>query len=203
MNPHNNFSNGFHDARWHKSRSALSVAVLELASETEVGKISAQRVAERAGLNRSTFYKHAKNPAELLRSTLREDLEVMREEMLQEMAQGEPRSAIRRATHRVIAHVVKHRNIYGPALGESDDAGLHQLLSGHIEQTFRTVFERGYVKLPFTDDAAATGARFTARFIAHGTVGAIDAWLSDGGPLVIEEFLARLAYQLPAWWPAV
>lgn len=201
MPSNNRFSVGNHDARWQKSHQALRAAVLELAAERNIETISAQVVAERAGVNRSTFYKHAKSPVELLRMTLREDLEKIREVMLQKMREGEPRPAIREASYNVLAHVLEHRNIYGPALGAFDDAALHQLLSGHIEQTFTTIFDRGFVKLPFDDDETASGARFTSRFIAHGTVGAIDAWLADSEVLDINEFLIRFVYQLPAWWP--
>lgn len=203
MNTDNYFSNGFHDARWHKSRTALSAAILELATEKPLPKITASEVAERAGVNRSTFYKHAKNPVALLRETLREDLEDLRTKMLREITPETSRLSIRRASYDVLAHVVEHKDIYRRALGKSDDAGLHQLLSDHIEGTFTIVFARGYVTLPFVDDSAATGARFTARYIAHGTVGAIDAWLADSDTLNIPEFLARFVYQMPAWWPEI
>lgn len=201
MTSDNQFSNGFHDARWHKSRQALYSAVLEIATEKPLSKITALDVSERAGLNRSTFYKHAKNASELLRGTLRDELEDIREDTIRDLESGPPRPAIRRASYNVLAHVLARRTIYGPALGTPDDEGLHQLLSDHIERTFTIIFNRGFVTLPFEDDAAATGARFTARFIAHGTVGAIDAWLDGSEVPDITEFLTRFAYLLPVWWP--
>jgi AcrR family transcriptional regulator len=201
MNSNNRFRTGSHDARWQKSHTALKRAVLELAAEQDIEAMTAHEVATRAGVNRSTFYKHATTPADFLRSILREDLEIIRENMLVEMQAGPPRAAIKRALNNLLAHVLEHKDIYGPALGATDDAALHQLLSGHLEETFMLVFTRGYVTLPFADDEAATGARFAARFISHGTVGAIDAWLADSEVLDIGEFLTRFVYQLPAWWP--
>jgi AcrR family transcriptional regulator len=201
MPPANTFSTAIADARWVRSRAALAQSILALAADKDIEDITASEVAQGAAVNRSTFYKHAKNPAELLRSVLKEDLEVIRLDMLREMLAGDPRRAIRGATHRVLEHVVTNKDIYGSALGASQHSALHQLLSGHIEHTFELVFARGFVTLPFEDDPAATGARFTARFIAHGTVGAIDAWLSDSDDLNIEEFMERFVYQMPAWWP--
>ena len=201
MNSNNSFSDGFHDVRWHRSRSALNEAILELAATKPVKALTAQEVAEWAGVNRSTFYKHAKNPAELLQSALSQDLIKIREELLQNILEGEPRVAIRQGTADLLRHVTVYRSIYGPAMGQSEDCGLSKLLRDHIAQTILVVFERGFVSLPFVDDADATGAQFAARFLARGTLGAIDAWLNESQELVVEKFFDRIDYLLPTWWP--
>jgi AcrR family transcriptional regulator len=189
------------DLRWKKSGALLTRAVLELAGEKPIQLITARDVTERAGLNRSTFYKHSKNPSDLLREHLRGELGSIRARLFEAIPFEGFRPAMARATLALLTHVVSHKNIYGPALGEFDDAALHQLLSGHVEQTFELVFAGGHVVLPFVDDDISSGARFTSRFIAHGTVGAIDAWLADSEDLDVEKFLDRYRYQLPAWWP--
>ena len=201
MNSNNSFSDGFHDVRWHRSRSALNEAILELAATKPVNALTAHEVAVEAGVNRSTFYKHAKNPAELLQSALSEDLIKIREEMLQNILEGTPRIAIRRASTDLLLHVTVHRSIYRSALGQSEDCGLNKLLSDYIEQTLLIIFKRGFVALPFVDDAHATGALFAAQFIARGTLGAIDAWLNESQELVVEKFFDRIDYLLPTWWP--
>ncbi len=201
MNTDNYFSNGFHDARWHKSRVALYESILELASEKALAKITALDVAERAGVNRSTFYKHAKNPRELLREKLRDDLDRIREMTMRDTLHVSPGVVIRTASHNVLVHVVQNRGVYGPALEGSDEAALQQLLSGYIESTFRAIFDSGHVQLPFPESELASGSRFAARFIAQGTVGVIAAWMSESDELDIDAFLDRFAAVLPDWFP--
>jgi len=201
MPSENNFSDGFHDARWHRSRTALSAAILELAAEKPLSKITAFEVAERAGVNRSTFYKHAKSPGGLLRATLREDLDKIRELTMSDTLHSPPGVVIRTASHNVLVHVVGHRSVYGPALGGSDEVGLQQLLSGYIESTFRAIFESGHVQLPYSENERALGSSFAARFIAQGTVGVIAAWMEESDELDIDAFLDRFASVLPDWFP--
>jgi hypothetical protein len=46
----------------------------------------------------------------------------------------------------------------------------------------------------FVSDAAA-------RFIADGTVGALDVWLSTPEPRSTEAFMTAYRVFLPSWWP--
>ncbi len=46
------------DRRRRKTREAIKSAVVELISEQDISKISAKAIAERADINRSTFYMH-------------------------------------------------------------------------------------------------------------------------------------------------
>jgi len=197
----NQFSGRFHDARWHRSRAALYSAILELAAEKSLAKITALEVAERAGVNRSTFYKHAKNPGELLRETLREDLDRIREVTMRDTLHSSPGVVIRTASHNVLVHVVQNRNVYAPALGGADEAALHQLLSGYIESTYRAIFDSGHVELPFHGSDLTLGSRFASRFIAQGTVGVIAEWINESEDLDINAFLDRFASVLPDWFP--
>ncbi len=40
-----------------------------------------------------------------------------------------------------------------------------------------------------------------SRYVAYGTVGAIEAWLEGPEPRSVDAFAERYRLLLPAWWP--
>ncbi|MCU1407135.1 MAG: TetR/AcrR family transcriptional regulator [Glaciihabitans sp.] len=61
------------------------------------------------------------------------------------------------------------------------------------------------VKSPLLTGAVVTGDNFVAeaaaRFIADGTVGAIEVWLRTPAPRSIDQFTAAYRLFIPSWWP--
>jgi len=187
------------DARQQRTRTALSKAILKLAATSPVTEITVSELATEAGINRSTFYEHSDSPAALLRSTLRDELDEIRDRYLIDPA--DIGAAITVTTRDVLTHVESHEAIYARGLGLDDNAGeLHSMLSAQFAQTVRQLLHHGDITLPETENAELLRAS-VPRYIADGTVGAIESWLSSPAPRTHEQFLATYRALLPEWWP--
>jgi AcrR family transcriptional regulator len=199
------------DARQRKTRAKLAEVILRLAAERSASELTVSEITVAAGINRSTFYQHASSPMELLEDILREQLDEIRNRFLplRPASSGvipvSP-AAIRDVTAAVIEHVGAHSALYTRALGATSGASsLHPLLSRHFAESVTQLLSEHGVEIPTGEspDAAqkAYVAESAARFIADGTVGAIDVWLRTPEPRNVDSFLAVYRLIMPAWWP--
>ncbi|AOX66691.1 MULTISPECIES: TetR/AcrR family transcriptional regulator [unclassified Curtobacterium] len=190
------------DARILHTTAALREAILRLAADRPVSEITVADVTRAAGINRATFYSHAVSPGSLLADVLTPELDRIREDDAEVRRAAFARGAgvdefatiTRRGINAVVEHVVAHREIYGKALPDPNDASLHRLLVEHFtvssEQHIRTL-EREH-RPELLDDVAAG-------FVAQGFVGAIEAWLA--GPRRSRKALVdTIVLSFPSWW---
>jgi AcrR family transcriptional regulator len=190
------------DARILHTTAALREAILRLAADRPVSRITVADVTRAAGINRATFYSHAVSPGSLLADVLTPELDRIREDDAAarraafERGAGpdELESITRRGIDAVVEHVVSYKDIYGKALPDPEDGSLHRLLVDHFTvssaQHIRELPAEGRPEL--LDDVAAG-------FVAQGFVGAIEAWLA--GPRRSRKSLVQtITLSFPAWW---
>lgn len=195
------------DSRQKKTRAKLASVVLSLASERPASDITASEIAIAAEINRSTFYQHATSPVSLLEAVLRDELDELRDRYLGEAdleTAPQASEAIERVTVAVLEHVDSHAAIYTRGLGEgSGAASLQPLLSQHFTGSIELLLERHALTVPSSTPVPSPGfmADAAARFIANGTVGALEVWLSTPSPRSTDAFMAAYRVFLPSWWP--
>lgn len=193
------------DPRTLRSRRNLADAILRLSADRPADQITAAEVAAESGVNRSTFYQHARNPADLLAAVLRTELDDLRERHLTRLpgnaSPAEVTAAIGLVTLGVFEHIDRHADVYRHGLGpDSSGASLHAMLGTHFQESVLWLLDRHNVELP-QHDGTGMPAAVASRYIAYGTVGAIEAWLTDENRTV-EGFLTDFSLLVPAWWPA-
>lgn len=184
------------DARTRRSRARLTEAILRLTAERSADSITVAELARESGVHRSTVYEHSESPPALLRLVLRAELDDVRLLHLTEVPQDRVAAAIRETTLEVLAHVERHAAVYSRALGSDDEAALHAMLSGHFRESVLLLLDAGVVTPP-----PGVESEMVARFIADGTVGAIDAWLRTPEPRAVDDFVAAYRQLMPDWWP--
>lgn len=205
------------DARQRKTRAKLSEVILRLAAERPASDLTVSEITVTAGINRSTFYQHAASPVELLEDVLREELDAIRDRFLPvtpSVASNDESitvsavspSDIRDVTAAVIEHVGFHSTLYSRALGATSGASsLHPMLSRHFAESVTQLLSLHGVRMPQDDSPSPASdayvAESAARFIADGTVGAIEVWLRTPEPRSVDSFLAVYRLLMPAWWP--
>jgi AcrR family transcriptional regulator len=197
------------DARQVKTSAKLTEVILRLAADRLASELTVSEVTIAAGINRSTFYQHAVSPTDLLENVLRAELDAIRDAYFPTGEGLVDPSALDDTTRAVLRHVESHAAIYTRGLGAgSASSSLHPLLSRHFEESVALLLRQHNVALPVIASATASApvggaflASSAARFIADGTVGAIDVWLRTPEPRSVEEFSAAYALFLPAWWP--
>lgn len=173
------------------AKRRLYAAVLELAAERPIDQLSATDISRAAGVHRSTFAEYAASGADLLRAALREQLDDIRARFLTDPGAAAPDAAAG-TSRAVLAHVEHHHAIYSRGLLETGGGDLHGMLAEHFRESVRELERAGAVRPPF--DARGASRRFleesTARFIASGSIGILEAWLMEPAPRDPEHFVA-------------
>ena len=184
------------DPRVARTVHALQDAIVELAAEQPVSRITVAALAERAGVTRATFYNRYDSPLDLLIQVLYADLDRghRREEEL--LAEGVHPAAemLRLTTLDVADHVNRFAAVYRQALRDPADRGVYDALVRHFTGHALTFMARST-----RPDVPRTNRDIVAAFVAHGFAGAIVAWLGD--PAASKEELVDAAVACaPAWW---
>ena len=184
------------DPRISRTDQALAQAIVELAAQQPVSRITVADLADQAGVTRATFYNRYSSPLELLIQVLYADLE--RVHRLEDARRAEGRHSavamLRLATGDVADHVERFTAIYQHALHDPADDGVYEALVRHF-----TDYGMAFMARSTHPDLPGTNRRVMAQFVAHGFAGAIKAWLSDHSVTKTDLVEAAVACA-PVWW---
>jgi AcrR family transcriptional regulator len=163
------------DLRVRRTRKLLHAALVELTIEKGFAAITVQDLAERAMINRSTFYRHFVDKQELLRSYLQDlyqsiDMEAATPGAAQPA--GEPPAGL----VSLLRHMRANAAFYRAMLGPSGDAAF-------CAQSFRGYLERGFRNLLPDGAPSAKGdappLNLSVTYLLHAGMGAILWWLAE------------------------
>jgi len=191
------------DARQRRTRTKLHTAITGLAALQPIGRVTATEVAREAGVHRSTFYEWAQSPAELLRDALRAELDEIRDRNLGDPA-ADVAAAVRATTAEVLRHVAAHADIYRRELSDGGgEAGLPGMLAEHFRLSSVLLLQQRRVAVPIDVDGVTPefAGDAAARYVAHGAIGALAAWLDLVEPRDEDAFLDLFDRLVPEWWP--
>jgi AcrR family transcriptional regulator len=184
------------DPRITRTDQALAQAIVELAAQQPVSRITVADLADQAGVTRATFYNRYSSPLELLIQVLYADLE--RVHRLEDARRAEGRYSavqmLRLATGDVADHVERFMAVYQHALHDPADDGVYEALVRHF-----TDYGMAFMARSTHPDLPGTNRRVMAQFVAHGFAGAIKAWLSDHSVTKTDLVEAAVACA-PVWW---
>ena len=178
------------DVRSERTLAALRAAIVELAAEHPLSAVTVSDVAVRAGINRATFYSHFHSPGELLTDVLRADLDGVR---FRDEGTLSSEQIFRVALIGVAEHVQQFREIYRLALADPRDNTTHHILVQHFDESITGRLSRSESSFPDLEITIAS------RFLAHGLVGGIEAWL-EHETVTQEELIESLFMSAPPWW---
>lgn len=186
------------DARIVRTRAALHSAITELASTKPIPSISVSELATHAGINRVTFYKHFSSPAEVLGSALALDLDSTREHYINSYAthSGDPVEIFVASIDQILDHIDRLRPLYVLSINTPQDGTVPNLLADHFTETITQYLEQRESWEPALPEFDRT---VVARFLAHGLVGAIKAWVLSGSR-DHDVCLRSVVAAAPAWW---
>lgn len=188
------------DPRWVRSRERLHAAVLELARTSPASAITGAALARAAGVHRSTIYEHGADPADLLRSALRAELDEIRRRCIEPTTPDTIVAAIGSSADEVFAHVERHSPVYARELA-AGTSGLGAMLAEHFAHSIALLIEHGALMPPAIDDDPDRFAETVAAALAATTVAVITDWLRDPEPRDRALLLRRWRAVQPPWWP--
>jgi len=159
------------DPRVTRTRRLIRDALVSLLAEKSFESISVQDIAERATVNRATFYSHFTDKFALLDTIVREDV-------AERLAQGDPlhardaRTMLLLVANNVFAFVGSHRTC-------------------RIDRDFEPQFERA-IEAQVTDFLLARFEHCTAKLIASALVGAAMTWRHQAPKEPYEPMVTRI-----------
>lgn len=182
------------DARILRTRAALHKAITELATQKPVSEVTVSELAERASINRVTFYKHYASTAEALADALTEELR-------QAFAAAPPAAEFDQFTHCIyttLEHIDSRKHLYTLAFSDQVDGTVPIMLSRFLNSVAETYLTKRRKKKPSVPDVDLDVA---AAFLSNGATGALRIWVLEGD-MSRERFFENLPLLMPAWFQA-
>lgn len=189
------------DVRQLRTQARLREAVLRLAADCAVEDISVTDLVRAARVNRTTFYKHAASPTEVLGRVLYAELDRVRADWLADIRGGDlaAETVWDRASEALLDHLERYDELYTTGLARHRSAVLYRLLVEHFTDSVRSVLETGLGTIPDGAGSPAWRTEAFSRFVAHGEAGLVEAWLSLPRPRERRLFTSAAAAALPDW----
>lgn len=184
------------DPRITRTVHSLEQAIVELAAQQPVSRVTVAALAERAGVTRATVYNRYGSALDLLIQVLDADLERghRHEDELRAAGQYSSEELLRVSITEVAEHVERFEPVYRQALLDPADRGVCDALVRHFTDYAVTFMARST-----HPDVPSANRRVIASFMANGFAGAIAAWLRDDA-VTKENLIAAAASCAPAWW---
>ncbi len=163
------------DLRVRRTRKLLKSALIELTIEKGFAAVTVQDIAERAMVNRATFYRHYLDKYDLLDQYMNEvyDLTAAQEEISVVSTQYADLDKPPAGLISLLEHVQQHADFYQVMLGKQGDASFMQNIQQHIEKRFRSL-------LPNSVKPSDPLLDLCLSYVSHAGVGAIVWWLNNG-----------------------
>lgn len=174
------------DLRIQRTRRALREAFLALIAEKGFDAIIVQEIADRAMINRVTFYKHYRDKYDLLEQTMQEllsELSPSVETLLQRPAD----QAVFDALVRWLEHVARYASFYRTMLGKAGHIVFATQLLGYLEAIVVEVQRQQQEHRPSTLQSS-----INRRFIASGFLGITTWWLEQKQPASVHDVATQL-----------
>jgi len=96
-------------------------------------------------------------------------------------------------------HLCRFDALYTAGLVGHRSATLYRLLVDHFTTTATMFLEQNQALLPPGDGPASWRTLAHGAFLAHGTAGVVEAWLSLPAPRDTRLFISAAVEVLPAW----
>ena len=183
------------DLRVRRTRKLLQQALLEAASEKGFSHVTVSDIAERAMVNRATFYRHYEDKYDLLAHYIEELSELIDSNEGETSPGDQPLPSLDTPPSglaKLLRHMQANADFYRVMLGKQGDPTF-------CAQSFRNYIEQGYRRILSGQAPKSDPSRppidLTVNYLIHAGIGAIVWWLENDQPCSPEQMAVWL-YQL-------
>jgi AcrR family transcriptional regulator len=177
------------DRRVRRTRRLLAEALVQLITEKEYEAISITDIAERADLNRATFYLHYGNKEELLVDMLEERFDELVQRM-DAINPNQPQWETHEAEILMFEHAAEHHAMYKVLLGEH---GVGYVVN-RIVQYIADVVEAD-MRRYLTEENSTIPLILVAQHIAGSLYAQLAWWITNDMPYSAE-YMAKITHRL-------
>jgi probable dihydroxyacetone kinase regulator len=169
----------------NRTKYLIKEALINLCKQQSFHKISVQQIAQKAEVNRQTFYYHFSDKYDLLRWIYKEDALRFLDSRLISLDNWEEQAL------KMLKAIAANKEFYQNTV-EADPEVLQQEFTKMIQLSFIKLFEQ----MDEEKQLSKTDKLFYARFFSYGCSGVLTHWISEGykeTPMEIAMQLFRLA----------
>ncbi|PVU82974.1 TetR/AcrR family transcriptional regulator [Cellulomonas sp. WB94] len=171
------------DPRIARTRRMLQSALLDLAREQPLDEITVAEIADRAEVNRSSFYQHYSDKETLLADALDAQAAAVGADLSSldaAMVPGDPPPEL---LLRYTRHVFAHAALYRLALGEHGSS----IAVARLRNRIAVVVMAGYAQYGQDEGDLGMPVELAAASIAGSLLGMLIAWLESTDPVPPEQ----------------
>ncbi len=183
------------DLRVQRTRKLLQRALLEATTERGFAHVTVRDIAERAMVNRATFYRHYEDKYDLLAQYMEElsrQIDSAERETAPDVRPVQSPDTPPAGLVKLLRHMQANADFYRVMLGKQGDPAF-------CAQSFRTYIEQGFRRMLSSQVRQVNPSRppidLTVSYILQAGVGAIAWWLESDQPSSPEQMAVWL-YQL-------
>ena len=165
------------DLRVRRTRKLLQDALIELTIERGFSAVTVRDIAERAMVNRATFYRHYQDKYDLLNKYM-DDLYAMLDTPDEPPTQVDIPEKPPAGLVRMLEHVQAHADFYRAMLGKRGDPEFAHRIRGYIEKRMRA----STAAMTGQDQVNSPSFDLCLRYLSSAGVGAIEWWLENDLP---------------------
>jgi AcrR family transcriptional regulator len=178
------------DLRVRRTRKMLQQALIALTIERGFAAVTVQDIAERAMVNRATFYRHYLDKYDLLEQYMNDvyELTAPQAELAGASTHGAAAGRPKAGLVSMLEQVRSHADFYRVMLGKQGDSAFVQRIQQYIEKRFRAL-------LPPAEAQIKPGGpplELCLAYASHAGVGVIAWWVTDGQSWSPEQVAAWL-----------
>ena len=175
------------DLRVRRTRTLLQKALVELTSEKGFANVTVSDIAERAMINRSTFYRHYLDKYDLLGQYLEELYALLDSQDIHDFHRERPDQPPDKPPAGLVSllkHIQMNADFYRVMLGEKGDAAF-------CARSFRKYIEKGLHRMLPNEATQADPGKppvdLNVSYLLHAGVGAMVWWLENDQPFTPEQ----------------
>jgi AcrR family transcriptional regulator len=169
------------DRRIQKTRQLIMDTFIDILTEKGFEKITVNDIAERANINRGTFYLHYADKFDLLDKCV----ETYVEQLLNHCDSSDDPNLNTSAFQSIFEHLKKNFTIYSLLLNNEGVGFFRSRLYTTIAQTVTEVICAQPENNTFSNDV-------TIHFLTSGFIGALEWWIHNSMPCDIQEITEQL-----------
>ena len=180
---HNQKSKKTEDLRVRRTRKMIQQALMDLTVEKGFAAITVSDIAERAMINRSTFYRHYLDKYDLLEKYMDEEYELISAETPAREIAGEAAGLVPVGLLNHLRHIQRFADFYRVMLGEKGDPAFIQRFRQNVEKRFRLLLAEQIAEA----DPKMPPVDLRLSYVSYAGMGSILWWLENGQPCTPEQ----------------
>lgn len=188
------------DPRFQRIRAKLTEAILTLAADKPAEQISVSELTSRAGVSRTTFYKHADSPAAFLATHLIAQLAPSMDPLAYLLRDTGPDYLLRwRETQiALLTHVRHNQRVYSHVFSADGQSVVLAMLSVYFERLFSDYVQEFQRHLDGPQPSDLWVAMAISQQV-HNTIAMISSWLRTGMVEEPDVVVATYISLAPPW----